>query len=74
MNAIEWASKIEQILIDSELTSNHYFCERMLNTTNNYYVRIETESNVKSYEASIYDIEKAAMEGEAFAWKNEKKI
>ena len=53
MSPYEWIKRIDQILFDSKSTSNHYFCDRMLDSSpNNYYVRFETTSDIKSYDAT----------------------
>ena len=70
MNAFEWLGRMEQILIDSEATSNHYFNERMLNQPNNYYSRFESTSLVQSYDSSTWAINQLAVEGEMFLRNN----
>jgi hypothetical protein len=74
MNAFEWLSRMDQILIDSESTSNHYFSERMLNQPNNYYSRFEATSLVQSYDSSTWAINQVAVEGEMFLRNNMKGI
>lgn len=74
MNAFEWLPRMEQILIDSESTSNHYFTERMLSQPGDHYTRFEHQTTITSYDASTFAIEHLAIEGEVFLATNLKKI
>jgi hypothetical protein len=65
---------MDQILIDSEATSNHYFTERMLSGPYDHYARFESPSMITSYDASRFAIGQLAVEGELFLAKNKRDI
>ena len=68
MNAYEWIKRMDQILIDSSVTTDHYFSKRILSGEKDEYFRFETTSQVSMYDAS--SIGQLKIEGDDFLFKN----